>query len=135
MASISEELRTKLLADGSVSALVGARCYHANVPQAATLPYIVYGRTAGEEEPQLDGSGGLVNCEFTIECRAASMDGADDLAELVRAVIDRVSGTWGSKTVRGAFVKDTDDNYTPWPPGSDEGEYTTAFRATIHYVP
>ena len=135
MASIAEELRSKIVGNAGIAAVVGARVYHANVPETAALPYIVYGRTAGVEEPQLDGSGGLVECDFTIECRAGSMDAADDLAELVRALIDRTSGTWGAKTIRGCFVKDTDDSYTPWPPGSDEGEYTVAYVAKVYYVP
>lgn len=113
MASTGENLRTLILADATVSASVGTRCYQNTVPVSATMPYIWFMRRGlgklgiiGEvEEPY--------NEYFDLECVSDSVDTAIDLADAVRSAIDGHSGEYeaGGDVAAWIDVLDQSDDY------------------------
>lgn len=136
--SIAEDFVTKLKTVSAITALVGsgssARIHRNFVPTRATLPYIVFGRSHNQSDMCLSGPGGLEETHLAVECRSSTPAGAEALSELVKAACDGATGTWGSSTIRGAFVRDIDDDFKYFPPGNDAGEHTVAKTIAIHHV-
>lgn len=132
--SLIEDFRTKLAATSAVTAIVAGRMYQNYLPQPCTLPAIVYGRRAKELETGLAGEVLLAKTEIALECIADDPDEAEDLADVVQAALHATSGTWGSSTIRGAFVASTDDDYVEFPKGSDMGLHVVAQVVNVHHV-
>jgi len=137
MASIGEDLRTFVLASTDVSADVGSRMHQNVVPQAQqqTLPRIWYRRGGKADDLDLDGTKGqLIATTFDVECIAASVDAAMDLADVVHDRLHGYRGSFGGRTVKGCFIDDQDDDYEPKGIGSDDGLTVAALSLRIFHT-
>jgi len=96
-------LTARLLADATVSAMVGGRIYVAGkAPQGAPPPYLTYqriGATQDQATTELDGTPGLDRITVQINCVAASF-GAN-----VMAVAQAVRGALCAESNDGAVVR------------------------------
>ena len=130
--SLGEDLRTWLLADASITALVGTRCHQNKVPQNSTSPYIWYGRATTENEDAIDDIAGTIPFVqmFDVECISDDIDEALNLADLLKAK-HLTRGTIGSGTVQGVFVSDHADDYIPRGDNSDDGRHVAALQFQI----
>lgn len=134
MADVSENLRTFLLADATVSGLVGGERIKQNTAlQGWAYPFVVYFRTGTESERTLDESAGTAAFRhyFDIECASDDIDEAADLAEAIRAYADGYDGTFGTMTAQGVFVDSHDDDYDPRLIGDDDPIHVAALRFEI----
>jgi hypothetical protein len=117
MADTAENLRTKLLADGTIAGLVGTHIHQGTVPQndLATFPYIWFARSSRRLDRVLDEAAGAASDEewFNVECVSDDLDESQDLAQAVRDDIECFRGTMGTQTVKAVFVEDQDDSYVP----------------------
>lgn len=129
MTVIGEDIRTWLLADASISAVVGARVHQNKVPQASAAPYVWYGRATTANEDALDDPAGTTPFSqiFDIESISDDIDEALDLADLLKAK-HLARGTIGSGTVQGVFVTDHADDYIPRGVDSDDGRHVAALQ-------
>lgn len=132
--SLIEDFRTKLAATAGITAVVGTRIYQNFVPEKAAKPFIVYGRNEKEIDTSLGGEKLLAKTTIALECVADDPDSAEDLADVVESTLHATSGTWGSSTIRGAFVAATDDDYVPFPRGSDLGGHVVSQNISVHHV-
>jgi hypothetical protein len=97
-------LRTFLLADGAVAALVATRIYPVKLPQGITAPSIVYNEISGQGDHHNEGPSGLVAVRMQIAAWAQSADAAHALFLAVKEAIDGYRGMMGSVEVQGVFV-------------------------------
>lgn len=120
MASTGENLRTFLLADNTVSALVGTRVYQNVVPETAALPFVWFSRR-GVEYLDVLGEEETPWKEFwDIECVDDDVDGAEDLTDAVRVALNDKHGTFGADTVQWLAVRNQVDGYQARNPDADE---------------
>lgn len=124
-ANIAHDLRQFLLEDAPITDLTD-NVFRNDVPEGAQLPYVQYRLDRGNDDLTRDGYGDLSQSFFTIDCIAETQGEADDLAQAVKNKLQSINTTArsgspmvGNCTVRGAFVRDKEDDYTPFPDASD----------------
>ena len=121
VADTGEDLRTYLLADSSVAAIIGTRCYEGEVDESATLPFVWLRRRGVEYLGILGEVEGVPYREwFDCECVADGVDAALDLADAARARLQGTSGTLGSTVYQWVAVTDQEDDYIPRQQAADE---------------
>ncbi len=94
MITIGEGLRTYLLADAGIAALVAARAYPLRLPQKAVFPAIVLQRISGVRYAHLRGSGSLARPRFQVDCWATTHLGAAQLGSRCRVRLAGFAGTF-----------------------------------------
>ena len=112
MATLEAELRTYTLAGATVAGLVGTRMHARRLPQAPTLPAIVYQRIDTRRLHDLSGPDGLPRARMQVTCWGATPADAYSLAAAVRARLDGAKGTWGTLTIGACLCageRDLDD--------------------------
>lgn len=111
MTTIAEALRTYVLADATVSGLVGARMYPVILPQNPTMPAITYQYISGASVISHDGATGLENPTFQIDCWGSTYATMDALFEAVRERLNGAKGTFSGLYVGGIFLVRKRDLY------------------------
>lgn len=81
---IEQDLRTYLLAQPSVTALIATRLYPIRLPQGVTLPAVTYQRITGSSEQAYDGPVNLGQGTIQFDCWADTYASALAVAEQVR---------------------------------------------------
>ena len=102
--SVHKDLRDYLLADSTITALVGQRVYVEELPQNSPLPAITFLRVNVDHDHDLEGETGLATARFQIDSWADSPLNALALAERVRLRLDGYQGTMGSTTVQSILL-------------------------------
>ena len=97
--TIESGLRTHLLADGDVAALVVARVYPLKLPQEPTYPALTYEIVSDIPYRGLSGDHDKEVIRARIHCWAETFAGATDLARKVRTAVADFSGTMGTTAV------------------------------------
>lgn len=112
---IESDLRTFLLAQPAVSALIVDRLYPARLPQGVTLPAVTYQRIAGNSEISHDGPGDLARARIQIDCWADSYATMVSLAKAIRAALSGYRGPMGGNPATNARVINVLDLPEPEP--------------------
>lgn len=114
MADVATRLRTFLLADASIAAVVGPRVHQAFVPEDTPLPCIYFTRAGTRDERALGEVGAApFSHTFDVEALASTLADSQSLAGLVRTRINGYIGSFADTTVKGIFVEDQADDYEP----------------------
>lgn len=100
MATIEEALRTVLIGNVGVSALVGTRVYPVVAPQGASLPAVVYQRISANRQHHLQGPSGLTQVRMQFTAIATTYSAMKALANALRQALDGYRNT-----VSGVFVQ------------------------------
>lgn len=95
MPTLTVALRTDLLADTAIAALVVTRIRPRKLEQGETLPAIRITVVSGQSEEHLRGASGLAHATVQIDAYAATSEAADALAELIRKRLCPASGRRG----------------------------------------
>jgi hypothetical protein len=90
---VEEALREKLLADATVSSLLGSRLYPLQAPQNEPYPFALYARASWRQEMALAGPVNLKHASIRLSVYAASYA---SLKACVRAVEDDLQGYRGT---------------------------------------
>jgi len=115
MTNTTQELRTFLLADAGVTALVVDRVYSDVLTQGATLPAIVLTLVGGVSIYSTTGLSGLASPKVQVDVYAANPAGRHALADLVRLRLAGYSGPIGAGVAQGIFLDSTRDLYEDAP--------------------
>ncbi len=108
---IFEGLRTFLLADATISNLIGVRAYSQKLPQDPTFPSIVITTISGQERYSTEGATGPPIGRFQIDSWDSTQAGSRTLAAAVRARLSGYKGAAGSESIKGAFIENDFDMY------------------------
>jgi hypothetical protein len=110
--TLEAELRTYTLAGVAVAGLVGTRMHARMLPQAPTLPAIVYQRIDTRRLHDLAGPDGLPRARMQVTCWGSTPAVAYSVASVVRERLDGFKGTWGTLTIGSCLCvgeRDLDD--------------------------
>lgn len=91
--SIETEIRARLVADGTVGGLVGARIDPLILEQNPTYPAITYQRISGRSLRTLAAAADRIESRIQVSSWAETYLGALALADAVRASLDGFNGT------------------------------------------
>jgi len=125
---------TYLLSLTAITDLVGTRIRPTRLQQNESTPAIAVKLTSTDAEHHADGEAGLHNTTLQFVCHADSQDQADTLADLVRRKTCGQSGAWGDSQVRGTFLVDLDDDYTPPSRGDQTGGPAVAVTVDVWHT-
>ena len=93
--SIETAIRSELINDADVTALVGTRVYPVMMPQGFEMPCISYQRVSSDRIHTLSGPNGRVDASFQVDFYAESYSVVRDLADKARQVLDGFKGQLG----------------------------------------
>ena len=102
-------IRSILIDDGDVGALVGDRIFPIVRRENSALPAIVYQQISGVRDQMFSGPSGFVEARFQINCWAETYEGADELAEAVRGALNGYNGTKESVVIQCIHLLDEGD--------------------------
>ncbi len=101
---IEADLRTHLLAQASITALIGARLYPQQLPQGTELPAVTYQRIAGQSLIDHEGAAGIGRARIQLDCWGESYGAAAALADTLRLALSGYRGAMGSNPATNARV-------------------------------
>jgi hypothetical protein len=131
---IRSSLRTYLLAQAPLAALIGDRLYPVACPETATLPAVTYRRASGGHLHNLTSASGAAIPEFELVVWAETYEDADEVAEAIRQEMQGFRGTMGSDAVKSVILDDEDDSIAEPDDNSDQPIYAITLRYRIQYV-
>jgi len=91
--TIETEVRARLVADATVSGLIGTRAYALVLPQGVTYPALTYSKISGVRLHNLDGAAGRAFPRISISMWSGSYVECQSLAAAVRHSLDGFNGT------------------------------------------
>lgn len=108
---IYEALRALLIADTDVQAAVAGRVYAMRMPDNPSKPSVVMQVVGSQHLTALSGSSGLASPLVQLDCYAATIAAARDLAEDVRLVLQGYRGTSAGVVIKGVTEWQDSDLY------------------------
>lgn len=115
--SVASDLRSFLLADATLTGLVGLRVHPAILPQSGPFPAITYQWTSGTRYQTSDGPVGLSRPRIQLDCWAETYLQAEAVFEALRRRLDGFVGVMGGSPgtpVQGVFFEsERDGPYEP----------------------
>lgn len=138
--SIATDLRSFLLADGTIAGLIGTRLYPNLLPQSPTFPAMTFGWVSGNRFHHLDGAAGIAGPRVQFDCWALTYLEAEALFEALRLALDGFRGDIGgsppTRRIQGIFSEGERDLYEDGAAigsGSGAGLYRRSADFTIVY--
>jgi hypothetical protein len=132
---ICEGLRTLLLAQSTVTDVVGQKIFVTAARQGQDRPYILIDRVSDEKIKGLSGFLSAKHCEVDIDCWANTASAAAALAKIVSDYLDDFSGaTGGTETILAVHQVDEDDTFDPPSSGGQIQEFVTILTLEIDYT-
>lgn len=113
MSTVEYDIKDLLLADGTVSGIIGTRIWPNKLPQGAELEAITYTRVSGVRLKTLKGLAGLARPSFQIDCWAEKYTEVKTLANAVRAVLDGYQGTVNTIRIDRIQILNEVDDFNP----------------------
>lgn len=86
-------IRSALVADNSVAAVLGTRIYPVIAPASAAAPFATYRRSAVQRQQSLSGPTGVTTVVLSLDLYAETYEAVRDLADKCRLTLDGWGGT------------------------------------------
>lgn len=136
--SIENGLRTILLAESTVSTLLGEPTkgvYVTQVPQNAVAPFILITVMSMDPLKHLGSTGGLRFTDIDIDCKAKVQDDAQDLADAVEAFIDDFTGAAGSDSVKAVLLNGRTPSVETPDGRQEQGRFVETIDVQVQWTP
>ena len=104
-------LRTALVANAAVTALVGSRIYPVLAPASAVLPFVTWRRTAIERSQTLGSPMGTPRVSVEYSIYATTYEQARDVADAMRVCLDGYGGTADNTEVKQTSLENESDDF------------------------
>lgn len=111
MKSPEAVLRSALVTNTVASSLVGSRVYPILAPASAAMPFITYRRAGIQRQQTLSGPSGVPKVTVELDIYAATYEGARDVADRCRLVLDGYGGTVDNTEVKQASLENEQDDF------------------------
>lgn len=132
MMRIDEALRTYLLTNAALTAVVGTRIYPITYPQDGTLPAVVYQQISSLPYFAHDGEMGSAEAHFHISAFSTNYGQAHDVADKVRTALRPIMdapGIMGDVPVAGVQLENEFDVSA-----AEEFEPLSAYHVLSEYM-
>jgi hypothetical protein len=110
----------------AIEAAAGCQAYPLIAPEAASLPYVVYGRMSTDRSTNMAGVPVVFNpsAQFQIEIYAATYFSSKTLADLVRQAMHNFTGTAYGVTIRSSLLVEERDGEPVFFDGQDKPTFS-----------
>ena len=109
--SPEQVVRTALVADASVFAVVGSRIYPVLAPSSAALPLITWRRSSVLRTMGLGGPTGVTTVTLSLEIYAETYQAVRELADLCRLALDGYGATVDNVIVSNVSLDNESDGF------------------------
>lgn len=134
MADVAISIRNYLLAQTSVTDVVGQRIYADRLPQTATLPALEMTVVSDVPEMQLSDITGITKARIQLACIAATRAVCRALALAIRTSgIAAIKGQYTSVWIRGVAVEATYDDDIGATDGTDDHRKQSSVYILVDY--
>lgn len=104
-------LRSALVGNTSVTAIVGSRIYPVLAPATAALPFVTWRRTSINREQTLSAPMGVPRVSVDYSIYATTYEQARDTADAMRRVLDGYGGTADNTEVKQTSLENESDDF------------------------
>ena len=104
-------LRTALVGNTSVTAIVSSRIYPVLAPASAALPFVTWRRSAITREQTLGPPMGVPRVSVEYSIYATTYEQARDTADAMRRVLDGYGGTADNTEVKQTSLENESDDF------------------------
>lgn len=111
MKSPEAVLRSALIANATVSGLIGTRIYPVLAPAAAQLPLVTWRRSGIVRAQTLGGPMGVPQVSVEYSIFASTYETAREIADAMRVTLDGYGGTVDNTTVRQTALDNESDEF------------------------
>lgn len=111
MKSPEAVLRNALVTTTAVSSVVGIRVYPLLAPASAAMPFLTYRRAGIKREQTLSGPMGTPRVTVELDVYATTYEGARDVADRCRVVLDGYGGTFDNTDVKQVSLENEQDDF------------------------
>lgn len=105
------DLRSFILADGTVTGLIAARLYAILAPPSPTLPYVVATMIAATPSYTHDGTAPFAEDLHQLDIFGATAASAQAVCDAIRAKVEGKAFTQGSTDFGAVFIDTETDNF------------------------
>ena len=109
--SVRNAVYSRLSTYAGLISLVSTRIYTKQVPQEPTYPCVFYEVISMERVSALDGDSGTVDAEIRTISMGSTLDSAQQVADQVRAALQRWSGVESGVTIINVLISSEADYY------------------------
>jgi hypothetical protein len=133
-ASFREAVIARLLADTTLTAIVGTRVTPVRRPQRGPLPALVVTITSAPRGQNLLGPDGTVKAQVMFEAFALTQATASKIINAVRLDFNGFTGLLSAQvSIMETHLDDESDSYVAANDGSDAGTYVLSLDFTIRF--
>lgn len=111
MKSPEAVLRSALIANATVSGLIGTRIYPVLAPAVAQLPLVTWRRSGIARSQTLGAPMGVPQVSVEYSIFAATYETAREIADAMRVTLDGYGGTVDNTTVRQTSLENESDEF------------------------
>ncbi|WP_353246547.1 DUF3168 domain-containing protein [Limnohabitans sp.] len=129
MKSPEAVLRSALVANNAVSALIGSRVYPVIAPATAALPFVTWRRVAIRRQQTLGGPSGMPVTSVEYSIFGTTYEQAREVADAMRSVLDGYGGTANNTEVKQTSLEQESDDFVTL----GGAELPPAFQITQQY--
>lgn len=104
-------LRSALVANSAVSALIGTKVYPVIAPASATLPFATWRRVAVRRQQTLAAPMGMPVTSIEYSIFGSTYEQARDVADAMRAVLDGYGGSANNTEVKQTSLEQESDDF------------------------
>lgn len=104
-------LRSALVANSAVSALIGTKVYPVIAPASATLPFVTWRRVAVRRQQTLAAPMGMPVTSIEYSIFGSTYEQARDVADAMRAVLDGYGGSANNTEVKQTSLEQESDDF------------------------
>lgn len=111
MKSPEAVLRSALVANNAVAALIGTRIYPVIAPATATLPFVTWRRVAVRRQQTLAAPMGMPVTSIEYSIFGLTYEQARDVADAMRSVLDGYGGSANNTEVKQTSLEQESDDF------------------------
>jgi hypothetical protein len=101
--------------------------------ESAAMPYVLLTEIENDFSLRLDGTGGLILTDVDVDCKAATYNLAQTLADAVKAYFQDYTGAAGTDTVKAVLLNGEKSDYEPPQDGSSVGKHVVTLDFNVQW--
>lgn len=124
-------VRSTLVGNAGVAAIIGSKVYPVLAPASAALPFVTWRRIGVQRQQSLSGPVGMPTVLLSVDVFAETYEGVRDLADAVRVCLDGWGGTVDTVRVANVSLTNEADGFVTLAGGDLPPVYTVQMTFSI----
>lgn len=124
-------IRSALVSNAGVAAIIGSKVYPVLAPASAGLPFLTWRRISVQRQQGLSGPIGMPSVLLSVDLFAETYEGVRELADAVRLCLDGWGGTTNNVRVANVSLTNEADGFVTLAGGDLPPVYTVQMTFSI----